>query len=230
MDNMEKAEQIKERVQEVIANNQLALTLKRMEPADKTALIGAANRFTTAKRTLGDVQSAYTALVTLIHSMETKYQFSAFNGNANIQAVVEDFAAKVERGTNKVTGGTVYACQFASLKDANAWLAAQNDIFIKTMAVTTSGAGVDVSSVKLEYKVADQETNRKYQITEIHKKRVYARSSLEQVRAEWQATYPNCTYVLGLRREWKFGLMGGHVGYFRFINEKYFILYSFIAH
>ena len=127
---------------------------------------------------------------------------------------------------NQITTN-VNTCTFKSIEEANIWLAGQNNVVVKRMSVSTSGAGHRVSNVTLEYVAYEQPLNKKYQLTELNKTRLYLRSKPEKVINKWQEKYPQYTYVSYVKKDWKFGLIGGSVGYFRIINEKYIILYSF---
>lgn len=202
-------------------------SLKRMEGGDKVILITAANKYNTAKRTNGDIGTAYYELFNVIKMLGDKYGFNALEGNVDVQAVIDGFAAKVEQGMNTITGQTSYTCNFRSLDEANRWLAGQSNIVIKRMSAATSGAGHQIIGLTLEYVASEQPLRRKYQLTAFNKTRLYAKSKPEKVIRQWQEKNPHLTCVNYVKKDWAFRLLGGNVGYFRIINEKYILLYAF---
>lgn len=212
---------------QITANTQLGVYVKQMDTNDKAVIITATNKYVNAKRGNGNVEAAYNELLNTIKAMESKYGFNAFEENADLKAIIEEFAAKVEQGTNLITGKTSYTVNFKSTEEANIWLAGQNNVVIKKMSVSTSGAGHQVNNITLEYVVSEQQLNKKYQLTELNKTRLYFKSKPEKVIRKWQEKYPQYTYVTNVKRDWGFRLLGGSVGYFKIISEKYIILYAF---
>lgn len=202
-------------------------SLKRMESSDKVILITAANKYNTAKRSNGNIGTAYNELLNVIKMMGDKYGFNVFEGNSDVQAVIDGFAAKVEQGMNTITGQTSYTCNFRNLDEANRWLAGQSNIVIKRMSVATSGAGHQITGLTLEYMASEQPLKRKYQLTTFNKTRLYAKSKPEKVIRRWQEKNPQFACVNYVKKDWAFRLWGGRVGYFRIINEKYILLYAF---
>ena len=211
----------------VTANSRLGVYVKQMESQDKTAIITATNKYVRAKRTCGDVRTTYAQLVNLFSQMERKYDFTVFNANSDVLALINEFAARVELGTKMITGANTYTCSFNTVAEANAWLACQNDIEIKNIQTQTTGAGHKVVKVKLEYAVTDTPVNVVYQIEENKKVRFFVKSNHKKFNHKWQEKNPNYSFVTSIKKEWGFRLIGGSVGYFRLVIEKYIVLYAF---
>lgn len=212
---------------QITANTKLGVYVKQMDAKDKAVVISATNKYVNAIRSNGDTETAYRELLNVIKTMESKYGFNAFEENADVKAIIDEFAAKIEEGTNMLTGRTSYTCNFKSTEEANIWLAGQNNAVIKKLSVATAGAGHQVTNITLEYVVSEQPLNKKYQLTELNKTRLYFRSKPEKVMRKWQEKYPQYTYITNVKKEWKFRLIGGNAGYIRILNEKYVILYAF---
>lgn len=210
----------------IAANNQLGNYLTQLESSDKATLIAVTNTYITAKRNRGDVQSAYIALYNTVKEMENKYGFNVFSANSNAMVIIEEFAEIVERGTNMLTGGITYTCVFNSIEEANAWLATQNNIQIKNLQVDVSRVKLKVLCVKFDYTVLPQPLNSAYQIAEEKKTRIFFSSKHKKFDQKWQKKNPHLTFLTSLKRSWGFRIIGGSVGYFKFIKEKYFVLYS----
>ena len=209
-----------------IANNNLMIRVKEMETPDKSALFAAANAYVQAKRTCGDTQKTYNALLAMVRTLEKKYDFCAIEEGIDVTALLDAFAAAVEKGTAMVMGATTYTCQFKSVEETNLWLAKQKDILIKKMSMNASGAGNQIHSITFEYVVAEDDKQKTDQVTELKKVRLYFQSKMEKVRAQWQQKNPQYTYVTSVKKHWWYSLVGGSVGYFRILNEKYLILYT----
>lgn len=207
-------------------NSQLGTYFKQMEKADKALMITYANKYMTAKRTKTGIQAAFNEIINLIEKMQTKYSFNVLNTGDNVLNIVNDFAEKIEMATNVVVGGKTYFCNFNNLSEANTWLINQNNIIIKDFSVNTSRVGLDVTAVKITYTVSDKPLNKRYQITEVMKHRFFAGSNYNKFRRKWQEANPDLHYVQSYKFKWGFSLFGGSVGYFRYIKEKYVILYS----
>lgn len=212
---------------QITANTRLGVYVKQMDSTDKATVIAATNKYVKAKRCNGNIENAYNELIDLFNTIGNKYGFKMFEGNDDVLAMIDEFAAKVELGMNMLNGNETYTCNFKSTEEANFWLAGQNNIVVKKMSVSTSGAGHKVSKVTLEYVVSEQPLNNKYQLTELDKTRLYVRSKPEKVICKWQEKYPQYTYITNVKKDWGFRLIGGNVGYFKIISEKYIILYSF---
>ena len=212
---------------QITANTQLGVYVKQMDTNDKAVIITATNKYVNAKRNNGNVETAYNELLNVIKQLETKYNFIVFEDNADVKAIIEEFAAKVEQGTNLLTGKTSYTCNFKSTEEANIWLAGQNNVVIKKMSVATTGAGHKVTNITLEYVVSEQDTNVKYQVTEVNKTRLYLKSNIEKFRRKWQEKNPQYTLITSVARHYAMRLIGGNAGFIKIINEKHIVLYSF---
>lgn len=130
--------------------------------------------------------------------------------------------------TTKISNGmTTYACSFKSTVEANTWLAGQTNIVIKKMSVATMGAGHKITDITIDYVTSEQDTNKKYQVTEIRKTRFYVKSNIDKFRRKWQEKNPQYTLVTSVAKHRAMSLIGGSVGFIRIINEKHIVLYSF---
>ena len=130
--------------------------------------------------------------------------------------------------TTKITNGmTTYACSFKSTVEANTWLAGQTNIVIKKMSVATTGAGHKITDITFDYVTSEQDTNKKYQVTEVKKTRFYIKSKPDKFRRKWEEKNPQYTFVTSVAKHRAMSLVGGSVGFIRIINEKHIVLYSF---
>ena len=215
-----------ENTKTITANTRLGVYVKQIDSNDKVLVISATNKFVKAKRTCGDVQTAYIELINVIKAIENKYGFVIFEPNVNIQAMIDEFAARVELGTIMVTGGTTYSCTFNSIEETNAWLACQKNIKLKNIQIETTGVGLKVRKVKFEYTVSEKPLNIKYQLEQNNKVRFFFGTKQEKFNSKWQKNNPQKIFFTSIKRKWGFSLIGGSVGYFRFIKEKYVVLYG----
>lgn len=212
---------------EITADTKLGGFTKQIDANDKAILIASTNKYVKAKRSCGDVQTAFNELYNVIITLGNKYGFTFFDKNSNIQAIIDEFASKVEQGTNIITGGTTYSCVFNSVEKANFWLSQQKDIELKNIQVDTTSTKLKVKGVKFEYTVTDQATGFIYQLSEVKKIRFFCGSKQKKFNRKWQMKNPQYSFIKSIKRNWGFRIIGGSVGYFRFIREKYFVLYSF---
>ena len=212
---------------QITANTKLGVYVKQMESGDKAVIITTTNKYVNAKRNNGNVEATYNELLNVIKRMESKYSFNAFEENDDVKAIIEEFASRVEMGTNIIAGKTSYTCNFNNTEEANIWLAGQTNIVIKKMSVETTGAGHKVTNITLEYVVSEQDTNVKYQVTEVTKTRLYLKSNIEKFRRKWQEKNPQYTLITSVARHYAMRLIGGNAGFIKIINEKHIVLYSF---
>lgn len=211
---------------EKVAKNIISTNVKLMEKSDKTLVITTANQYIAAKRGQGDMVATYKELVSVIKQMESKYNFRVAEDGKDEGVVINEFLERVELATNQVTGNKYYTCVFGSTDEANSWLSVQKNLEIKNISVDTSYAGLDVKRIKLEYIVSSQSNNNKYQICEERRIRFFFGSNQKKFRSKWEAKHPQFNYVTAIKKKWGFSLIGGSVGFFRFIKEKYIVLYS----
>ena len=118
-------------------------------------------------------------------------------------------------------------CYFNSTEEANVWLSVQKYVIIKKMTVSTTGAGHKVTNIIFEFTVSNLPLNYKYQVTEVNKTRLYVKSNIEKFRRKWQENNPAFSLVTSVAKYYAMRLIGGSVGFFKLINEKHFVLYSF---
>lgn len=211
----------------ITANSRLGVYVKQMDAQDRTTIFAAANKFIRAKRTCGNVAAAYSELYNTLVSVADKYDFTLWGPDSNVQELIEEFAARVEIGTRVVTGDSAYTCRFASVEQANTWLACQKDIEIKNLQIQTKGAGNKVCVITIDYVVTSCPTNAIYQFEENKKTRFFFKSNHKKFNQKWQKQHPDFNFVSSVKRDWGFRLIGGSVGYFRLIIEKYVVLYTY---
>lgn len=211
----------------ITANSRLGVYVKQMDAQDKTTIFAATNKFVRAKRTCGNVGIAYKELYNAFVQVADKYDFTLWGQDSNVQELIEEFAARVEIGTRAITGESTYTCRFSSVPQANAWLACQKDIEIKTFQIQTSGVGNKVCEVKIDYVVTNCPTNVVYQFEENKKTRLFFKSKHKKFNTKWQKKHPGLNFVSSVKRDWGFRIIGGSVGYFRLIIEKYIVLYTY---
>ena len=212
---------------QITANSKLGVYLKQVDSNDKVIIIIATNKYVNAKRTNGDTNTALNELLATFKQMEPKYGFTTFEENADVVALIDEFAACIEKGMAMLNSKTSYTCNFGSVAEANIWLAGQTNIILKKFNVATEGAGHKINNVIFEYTVSEQSTNVKYQVTEINKTRLYLKTNLNKFRRKWEAKNPQYTFVTSIYRNYAMRLFGGNAGYIKIINEKHIVLYSF---
>lgn len=201
--------------------------IKTMQKEDKVLLITAANKYTAAKRSGQNVQSAYGLFINAVVKMQEKYGFTVLDGENN-KKIMDEFAATVELATNAIMGQRSFTVSFDSVEKANEWLETQNNIVVKNMSIDArTFFGVTVKKVTIEYIVCAQPTQKHYGIKLESKVRFFVASNLEKYAKKWKESNPELNLVMHLRKKWGFFLVGGSVGFFRFINEKHFMLFSY---
>lgn len=210
-------------------NTQLGNYFKEMDANDKARVIAAANKYTAAKRSCADTTAAYTEMFNLIKELGAKYGFTPFDGSVNPLVLIDEFAAKIEMATASLMGDKTYTCFFNTVAEANAWLANQNNLIVKEFSVETSRVALKIQKVKLVYAVSAQPSNRRYQLDEVKKNRFFVGSNPDKFRIKWQEKHPQFAFVKSMKYKWHFFLIGGGVGFFRYINEKYIVLYTYGA-
>lgn len=215
-----------EKTANITTATQLGDYFKLLENQDKTLVITAANKYTDAKRSCGDIETAYIEFLNIIKEMAGKYNFNAFETNADIIAVVDKLALQIELATKKLVGERKYTCIFNSIEEANAWLLKQDNIVVHNFTVETTRCNLKISKIKIEYSISENNLNKKIQITEKKKIRFFFGSNPEKFRRKWEEENSQYTFITSIKRKWGFSLIGGSVGYFRFIKEKYIVLYS----
>lgn len=235
-----------------MGNRNLSDGLKEMTAEEKQNMINAAVRYDDAKKNNGDVQGACNEMRSILKNIEQKYDVTIFVPNfpeeALMDKVVEKLLLKVKEkeapqpapqqdtapqpaanpGTAPATPQSDlphYTCTFKSLDEANAWLANYKNIVITHLQVHTSRVGLDIEQIRLEYIV--KPNSAQYQLTELKKHRFFVQSKPKKVREEWQLANPQLQFVSSLKKTWGFSLIGSSVGFFRYIKEKYIILYRY---
>ena len=202
--------------------------IKNFESADKTAVISSANRYTSAKRTKGDVPKAGNELFNVLRTVEAKYGIAVFTPNEPTIVTMDKVAEVVDIACNKLNGTKAYSCSFNSVAEANAWLAAQTPITVRNISVSAiCWFGIHVKSVSVEYSTSDKPIDCRYALCEIDKFRAYVRSKPEKVCRKWQEKNPSCRIVDFDKKQCGWSLIGGNVGFLRFIKETYFVAYSY---
>ena len=207
----------------------IKVTIKEaMDAKDKAIIIAAANKFTSAKREMGDVQTAFAELVNTIKQMEVKYNVVVFNDQQSMSEVVDHIAGAIDVATTKFYGAKSHVCSFKTVEEANNWLDMQKNIIVKDMVVEAKCSfGIHEKAIKIEYQTSDTPLNQKYRIDTIDKFRVFVSSKLEKVKKQWLEKNPQFKSVKVVKKQWGFSLIGGSVGVLRFIKERYFVAYSY---
>ena len=202
--------------------------VKNMEPTDKSAVITSANRYTSAKRTKGDVPKAGNEFFNVLRTVEAKYGIAVFTPNEPTVVTVDKVAEVVDLACNKLHGTKTYSCSFNSVAEANAWLSAQRNITVRNISVSANcWFGIHVKGISIEYSTSDKPLDSRYALCEIDKFRAYFRIKPEKVCRKWQEKNPMCRIVDFDKKQCGWSLIGGNVGFLRFIKEKYLLAYSY---
>ena len=211
-----------------------------LTPEDKQQMNAALLNFNAAKRNNGDVQAAFNQVWYTLKGIETKYNVTIFVPGVPETKMVDMIADKVAEKTGTapatapaaapataaVTGSSYYACNFPSIAHANGWLATQRNIKITNLLVNAGRVSLDIEQIRIEYQVKPNPNGYIYQITEELKHRIFAGTKLEKYRADWEKKHPGLKYVFCLRKKWAFSLFGSGVGFFRYVKEKFIVLYA----
>ena len=128
--------------------------------------------------------------------------------------------------TNNVYEEGSYVCKFNTVEEANAWLACCNNVIVKDFTMETTRVGLKTKCIKLVYSVMNQPIYKTFQIAEVRKNRIFFGSNAEKFRRSWEKQNAHCTYIKSLKHRWHISIIGGSVGFFRFIKEKYSVLYA----
>lgn len=120
------------------------------------------------------------------------------------------------------------SCSFETIEQANAWLAQQTNVIINSFVIDASTFfKIKIKRVFFEYTLCEQPTNKRYQIEEVKKLRFFFGSNFDKFCRKWQENNPERTFAHAVKKKWGFSLIGGSVGFFRIVREKYFILFSY---
>lgn len=221
-----------------MAGRSLKEAMSELTTEDKQQMTTAITKFNAAKRGSGDVQAAFNEVWYTLKGIETKYNVTIFVPGVPETQMVDMIASKVETKVAAMVApgagappapspaGSHYVANFACIAQANDWLARQNNLNITNMQVGTSHVGLDITQIRIEYQVRDRSVSYVYQICEEMKHRIFAGSNHEKFRNEWERKNPGLKYVFSIKKKWGFSLLGGSVGFFRYIKEKYIVLYA----
>ena len=215
-----------------ITKNFLKIHIKALNSRDKVKVITAATAYSQAKRNIQpDVNDKYNALLTVLREIEQEHSISIFNDEETEFETVSYITKNLELASQLVSGVQTYTCTFKDVENANNWLAYQNDIEITDLDGDHRAFGfiihkIHIASVKLQYRITDHYFDERYHIDEVAKTRLYASSSWDKFKQEWKNRHPNCQYVNAIRFKASGSLIGGSVGFLRFINEKFLVLYK----
>ncbi len=206
----------------------LKICLKQLEPNDKALVIRAADKYTTAKRTMGDVNYYGNEFFNALRQTEVKYGISIFSPQESTLCTMDAIAEAVDIATNKLNGCRTYYCAFRTVSEANLWLQNQKNIIVKNISVDASCCfGVHVHEIRLEYATSDRPVELRYCIREDNTFRAYVSSDPKKYCAKWQKKNPALKIENYVKKGSSFSLIGGNVGFLRFIREKYMLLCSF---
>ncbi len=206
----------------------LKVHLKQLEPNDKALVIRSANKYTLSKRTRGDVNTAGNEFFNALRQTEAKYGIAVFSPEENTLTTMETIAEAVDIATNKLSGIKTYFVKFRTASEANLWLQNQKNIVVKDISVDAScHFGVHVNGIQLEYTTSDRPVTRRFCVCEDDTFRVYASSNPKKYCNKWQEKNRPLKVESYVKKGSSFSLIGGNVGFLRFIKEKYFMLCSF---
>jgi len=234
-----------------MAQVNLNTALQNLTAQEKQQLAEALIRYDTAKRTNGDIQGTYTLVRNILKSIEQTSGATIFVPIVPEQTMVDKITEKVlqkvgyqpavQNQPNQIAAQGAarpvaqapqqrptphYTCLFHNLQEANQWLAQQRNVAITNLQVDTSRTGLDITGIRIEYRFLPQPYRYPYQLTELLKNRFFAKSTPKKVHEQWEKANPTLRCLGSIKRTWGFSLFGGHVGYFRYIKEKYIILYT----
>ena len=208
--------------------NFLKHNLKQLETADKTLLYRAANSYTNAKRTCGDVAAFGNALFGTLRQIEAKYNVAIFSPEETTLRTIDSIAEVVDIATNQINGCRTYFCSFKNVNEANAWLQNQKNIIVRGIKVVAScHFGVHVQEIRLEYTTSDKVVERRYCVREDSTVRAYVRSNPTKYCAKWERKNPAFKIEAYDKKGSAMSLFGGNVGFLRLIREKYMLLCSY---
>lgn len=231
-----------------MAKNNLKEAMAQMSSEEKQELATAVLEYNAAKQNGADIQTVYNKLRDVLKSIETKYNVTIFVPIVPEAKLIDTIANKVSEKMNEQPEqngapvakpaapapvvasappvGSNYSKNFTSLTEANAWLSQQQNLTVNNLQVNTSRVGLDIEKIWLEYRTEAANVCHRYQITEKMKHRFFAGTRHETFRRKWQEKNPQFTYIASTKHKWGFSLIGGSLGFFRYIKEKYVILYS----
>ncbi len=219
-----------------MAKKSLKEGMQELPAEEKQRIAEAFARYNDAKNGNGDFQTAYNEVRDILKDLEKKQDITIFVPLVAEEKMVDMIAAKVsDKVANKVAdkveaqispqpSGAHYTCTFQDLAQANDWLAQQRNVTVTNLQVETSRVGLDIKQIRLEYKIRTDAVQKQYRIIEVRKHRFFIESKLEKFRTKWQEENPHLQYVSALKRKWGFFLLGGSIGFFRYIKETYIIL------
>ena len=237
-----------------MAKNDLKAAMAQMSPEEKKELAVAAMEYNAAKQNGADTQAAYNKFRDVLKGIESKYNVTIFVSIVPEAKLIDAIAAKVDQKVNEqidalvqpaatpapatpavpaatptpVTpppAGSNYSVCFTSLEEANQWLAQQTNLTITNIQADTGRVSLDIEKIWLEYRMT-QSAHAPYQLTEKLQHRFFVGSRLEKFREKWEKKNPELRYIASLKKKWSFSLIGGSLGFFRYVKEKYIVLYT----
>lgn len=208
--------------------NFLKVDLKQFEATDKAVVVKMANNYTTALRSNGDVGGAYNALYNTLKQMESKYNIVIFAPEMTDAAVISQIAQAIDVATSKFVGAKSYFCTFKTVEEANGWLARQSNIVINKFSVESNNSfGVHIKGIRIEYTPSETPNSNRYRISIEKKFRMFVSSNANKFCQKWQEKNSDKRLVKYDKKHSSFCLIGGSVGFLRFVIERYFMLYSY---
>lgn len=153
--------------------------------------------------------------------------------NADVLCYVEmvDRGAKLKAELAARQASKQAEVHFRSVEEADAWLRTQDRIKILRMNVRTHTGGgfgvhaLEIDDVRFNLEWLDTPTNFRYGFCSEKSTKLYVKGSLDAFARDWMERNPRLRYVCGLKRTASGALVGG-LGYLKFNNEHYFVLYT----
>ena len=122
---------------------------------------------------------------------------------------------------------------FRSVAEANAWLQAQDRIKVLNMNVKShTGGGFGVHALEIDdicflIEQLDAPTSYRYGFASEQSTKLYVKGSMESFAKAWAARNPQLHYCGGVKCTASASLAGNRIGYVKFNNEHYFVLFSY---
>ena len=239
-----------------MAKNDLQAALTQLPAEQKEALAVAALEYAAAKQSGADSQAAYNRLRDILKNIEHQCDVTIFVPIVPEAKMIDAIATKVSQkkeaqaepehlspsappashaaplqpvivqpNTAIPPANNKYSCSFDTLNEANHWLAQYRNLTVINMQTKVSRVGLDIEQIWLEYKI-DEKAHNQYQLTEKMQHRFFVGCKLKNFRTKWEKKNPEYRYIAGMQHRWHFSLIGGSVGFFRYIKEKYIVLYT----
>ena len=222
--------------QKVIQPGMLKQLMTAMAQPDKYRLVAAAEHCYQISQTgtPEQIEAEARSLGALAEELQTRYGIRAlvFRPESR-QADILYYAGLVHKAINLKADQTARTREghFKTVEEADAWLRAQDRIKVLRMNVKTHTGGgfgvhaLEIDDIWFQWEQLEAPTGFRYGFCSEQSTKVFAQGDMEAYAADWKARNPQLRYVCGLKRTASGSLIGG-IGYWKFNNERYFVLYS----